>query len=333
MSNTMLNPQLKIIAGPCSIDHNNIEEVLEIGKMEVVNHHGEVKRAIHGTRIVGLKSRTQLAPTTEWVGLDYEVTLRNLAILQSGGTIYDLIIPPSVILAKQAYDETGALPATEVIIPCVQMPVLARVFKGIPLTVWTPAVNQLGGQALEIGLYAKTNGWTVGIKNGKWLGEDQALTEQANYQGQTSMEKTWAGLQSWTLGADTVLIHRGADLPNKGAYRNLPLHELAKRVRQRTKIPMYYDPSHINGPKMRDQIVAETIRAMQIKVDEHTYLYNGLLIEVGTAQSDTDQHINLLELAELARELSKFRELEAPFKKEVSRETQERIRQPMFTTR
>ena len=112
------------------------------------------------------------------------------------------------------------------------------------------------------------------------------------------------------IAPKTVLIQRGCDLPNKGQYRNLPIHQTAKRTKLATPgIELYYDPSHALGPKMRDEIINNTVEAMKLKIDEENYLYDGILIEVGTAKCDTDQHITVKELKELAQKLSEFRDL------------------------
>ena len=71
------------------------------------------------------------------------------------------------------------------------------------------------------------------------------------------MEKTWIGLSHYTgmnepgLEEKLILIHRGVDIYNKGDYRNLPVHQAAKRTKIATKAKLFFDPSHIHGPKLR----------------------------------------------------------------------------------
>jgi hypothetical protein len=47
-----------------------------------------------------------------------------------------------------------------------------------------------------------------------------------------------------------------------------------------------------------------------MKIDDKNYLYDGILIEAGNSETDTEQHITINELKILCKELSKFRELE-----------------------
>ncbi|MBN1916036.1 hypothetical protein JW796_03545 [Candidatus Dojkabacteria bacterium] len=295
----MKNKKLTIIAGPCSIDETNVPEIYEISKLPVA-----------GTRIVGLKSRTALDPKGEGMGIDFEPIMKNLEILWRGGNLNDLLIPPSVEIAEKFHKDTGLIVATEIMLPSIQLPLFeGRIGKG-KLMAWNPAVNQLGWQIIEIGSYARKNRWTIGIKNGKWVGEDISKADSTEYDKQTSLEKTWAGLTEYGgRDNDIVLIHRGVDIAEKGSYRNYPVHNISKRVKQSTRTKLFFDPSHIFGSKKRDQIVEGTIDAMKIKEENGAFLYDGILIEVGTSKTDTDQHITIDELKFLTKELRKFREL------------------------
>jgi hypothetical protein len=62
---------------------------------------------------------------------------------------------------------------------------------------------------------------------------------------------------------------------------------------------------------MRHKIIEETIDAMKL-THADGFLYDGLLMEVGTSPTDTDEHITTKELQYLVTELSAFRELKAP---------------------
>src|SRR5579862_3038764 len=69
LKNMTYNPNynLEIIAGPCSITPENTEEVInEIAKIKLPDG----RRAIFGTRVVGLKSRTALDLSGEGMGID-----------------------------------------------------------------------------------------------------------------------------------------------------------------------------------------------------------------------------------------------------------------------
>ena len=108
------------------------------------------------------------------------------------------------------------------------------------------------------------------------------------------------------------MIQRGCDLPRKGEYRNLPIHHTATRIKLRNQgngVKMFFDPSHAFGPKLRDKIVDLTVEAMKMKINDTEYLYDGILIEVGTAKCDTLQHISVKELVQLTQKLSEFRDL------------------------
>ena len=104
-------------------------------------------------------------------------------------------------------------------------------------------------------------------------------------------------------------------MPRKGEYRNLPIHHTAKRTKLRNQargieVKLFFDPSHSLGPKKRDQIITETVKAMKMKINDQEYLYDGILIEVGTAKCDTDQHITVAELKGLVEQIAEFRELQ-----------------------
>ena len=49
---------------------------------------------------------------------------------------------------------------------------------------------------------------------------------------------------------------------------------------------------------------------MKMKINDREYLYDGILIEVGTAKCDTDQHITVAELKGLVEQIAEFRELQ-----------------------
>jgi 3-deoxy-D-arabino-heptulosonate 7-phosphate (DAHP) synthase len=106
-----------------------------------------------------------------------------------------------------------------------------------------------------------------------------------------------------------AMIHRGVDVAGKGKFRHLPVHDSAEKVKKMTKLKMFFDPSHSFGRFLRDQIVDQTILAMHMKTIEGEYLYDGILIEVGTSITDTEQHITVEELQVLCNEIAKFREI------------------------
>ncbi len=309
----MKNSNLRIIAGPDSLDDYNIQEVYEIGNIKV-----DGKRAIYGTRTVGLKSRTNITATNSddnFMGYDFDAIMKNFNIFGHGGNADDLVPLPTVQMAEQIYAETGMLCATEIMLPAIQLSCIAKSFKFKPFMIWNSAVDQLGWHVRQMAGFADEYGWTVGLKNGKWLGVDYENAEQLDFEGKSPIETVWDGLvSSASLAPETLLIQRGCDLPRKGNYRNLPIHHTAMRTKLRTGKELFFDPSHALGPKLRDEIVGLTVEAMKMKIDEDTYLYDGILIEVGTAKCDTHQHITVGELKDMVERLSEFRTLDSDVK-------------------
>ncbi len=300
------NQNLEIIAGPCSIDLNNFQEVFDIAN--IATKDGP---AVFGTRVVGLKSRTAFDPSGKGMGIDWESLDTLMKNPQAD------VVSPSVRMAEEIVRETNMRVATEIMLPGIQLPqFVGRIPEG-KLLAWNPSVNQLGWQVLESSRIAAENGWSIGLKNGKALGT--TLEEANSTEGKsTPMETTWEGLASFAQGvSEIVFIHRGVDVPEKGDHRNAPVHEAARRVKQRNpQAKMYFDPSHIFGPKMRDTIVDHTLRAMHIK-NEDGFLYDGILLEAGTSTTDTKQHITIPELQGLVVDLSKFRHLRGPTPKGI----------------
>lgn len=310
----MKNPKITIIAGPCSVDDNNIKEIKEISEIEVRSRKGKMQRAVAGTRVVGLKSRTELDLDGVGMGMDYSIYKKNSEILLDGGKISDFEVLPSAVIAKDIADKTNMIIATEIMNPIIQMPSYEGRIKVGKLLPWNPAVNQLGWQIEQMAAFSRENGWHIGIKNGKWIGDHLHTANTEEYPGKTTMEKTWAGMVKYAVGIkqDIILIHRGVDVPGKGNFRNAPVHAIAKRVKKDTKVKLFFDPSHSYGPKMRDNIVEAVVAAMKMKISGDEFLYDGVLIETGTSTTDTDQHITVLELQKLTRELARFRDLVSP---------------------
>lgn len=310
----MKNKPVTIIAGPCSIDESNLNEIYEIGDISIVNRNGVKQKAITGTRIVGLKSRTELDISGKGMGMDYEAYQKNLHILMKGGKIGDFEILPSAVIASKIVKDTGMMIATEVMCPIIQLPSFEKYIPANMFLPWNPAVNQLGWQIEQMAIFARRNNWQVGIKNGKWIGEHLHLADHPDFKGRTTMEKTWSGLVNYVANNKdrVILIHRGVDTPGKGDFRNALVHNLAKRVKRETGAKMFFDPSHSYGPKLRSHIVGAVVEAMKITISPNEYLYDGILIEVGTSITDTGQHISVSELKQLVSVLSGCRDLAVP---------------------
>ncbi len=294
---------ITIIAGPCSVDKNNLNEVDEILSIKI-----NQKKAIAGTRVVGLKSRTILEKSGEGMGMDFDVYMHNCDILINGGNSNDFEDLPSMLMAKKIQEKHNCIIATEIMNPAVQMPQLEKHLKGIVMP-WNPSVNQLGWSELHISKYCERNNWLLGVKNPKDLGETLIDSEINNIAA--PMEKVWKGVASYSNLDDErkVLIHRGVNSEIKSDYRNDLVHKAAMRTKATMNgVKMFFDPSHSCGPKLRDRIVEITIEAMKMKCADGSDLYDGILIEVGTSITDTKQHITVDELKILVNELNKFRE-------------------------
>jgi hypothetical protein len=72
---------------------------------------------------------------------------------------------------------------------------------------------------------------------------------------------------------------------------------------------MFLDLSHAHGPLLRDTITASMVEGMHMKNDDGSYLYDGMLIEVGDSTTDTGQHVTISELKTICEEVAKFRNL------------------------
>lgn len=308
-----------LIVGPCSINENNIQEVLKLSQIQVRNLKGLAQPALFGTRIVGLKSRTAYNPTGQDMGIDFDVLMQNMLILQNGGNVNDFITPPSVNIAREVIRETGMTVGTEVMMPHIQSPIFDREITEGKMLLWSPSVEALGWSILPSAeVVKKRSDWLMGLKNPKWLG---AAADEANVlmAKETSMEKAWKGLVTYATGRgvdprQVVMIQRGVDVPEKGPYRNLPVHKVAERTKASLPdgVRMYFDPSHTLGPKKRDEIVEATIEALLLRDGKNNFIYDGALIEAGNSTTDTDQHLTLDEVEILARELARFRNLRSP---------------------
>ncbi len=304
---------LEIIAGPCSITPENTEEVInEIAKITTPDGN----RAILGTRVVGLKSRTELNLSGEGMGIDSQAIQQAMQLPIEERMKVKI---PSVELAEKIVRETGMVINTEIMIPHIQLPYWEQkeLLQG-KLMIWNPAVNQLGWNLYEMGEFAQKNDWNVGIKHGKFLGKDPLeVANHPEYQGETSLEKVLIGLTTYVpeMREDLIIIHRGVDVPGRGDYRNAITHEIMKRIKN--KIPksnrLYFDPTHSIGPVMRHKIIEEIMKSMKMKMDDGDFLYDGILMEAGSSSPvDLGEHVTIDELKQLVKDLSKFRKLRSP---------------------
>lgn len=296
--NTINNNLCWLFAGHCSTDESNKDEAWEMAAI----------RELFGLRLPGLKSRTSLTPDS--MGMDFPTYQNNLARLLEGAQLQDLETLPSVKLAAQIHEKTGVTITAEIMDPVTQLAQYTRMFPNGGFMPWNPSVNQLGLSLYIMAEHVKKNNWLLGIKNSKCLGGALSEVEVDNPAHESGLEKTWLGLTTYaqSILEKTFLIHRGVDVPENGAYRNYPVHQTAGRVKFNSGCKMLFDPSHIFGPKLRHKIVEESVNALKMQLPDGSYLYDGLLIEVGTSKTDTQQHITLDELNLLIERVGEFRE-------------------------
>ncbi|HSQ97571.1 MAG TPA: hypothetical protein VLL98_02515 [Rickettsiales bacterium] len=243
------------------------------------------------------------------MGLDYEAFIHNINLLTQGESNQKFEDLPSILLAKKIQEKFNCIIATEIMDPSIQMPLLDRCLKGVVMP-WNPAVNQLGWPMMCISKYCEKNNWLLGIKNPKNLGISTEDSEVNNISA--PMEKVWSGVASYSAlpNERKVLIHRGIDCPFRGDFRAALVHKAAIRTKlANPNIKLFFDPSHSYGPKLKDKIVDGTIEALKVKDSNGNFVYDGILIETGTSQTDTYQHITIKELENMVNEIIKFREI------------------------
>lgn len=96
-----------------------------------------------------------------------------------------------------------------------------------------------------------------------------------------------------------VLCHRGFSMgwsPNPLGLRNIPDWEMAMKVREKTRLPMIIDPSHIGG-------TVENV--FRIAKESSQYDFDGLMVEVHPtpkkAKTDAKQQLTVKELDKLLK--------------------------------
>ncbi len=298
---------VEIWGGPCSIDHNNLAEIDQIGQLVLPDG----SPAVVGTRVVGYKSRTELNPTRKGMGVDYEVVDR----ADEDGEIGE--DPQSVLWSRDIIRQTGMDIATEVMLPNIQLAYFARdpqTFRGRVMP-WNPSVMGLGPQIRSMARWARRiDAVALGIKNPKDLGATITGIHNTKAPEAHSLGKVWGGLGTYTEGVlpegKLAFIQRGVNVGSteRGQYRNVPVHTVAMGIRENfPKAKVLFDPSHTYGPQMRDHIHQGTLEAMKIRTRSGRYLYDGALIEVGTSETDTAQHITVPELGDLIHDIHKIR--------------------------
>jgi hypothetical protein len=313
IENMSHRPDLRVIAGPCSFDPENTEQYHQLSEIRVTDEQGRSLPALWGTRVVGAKSRSVLNATGEGMGSD-AAFIEEAIVLQKEGKKPEGI-PPSVTFAEEFCRKTGLLIASEIMLPEIQLPLYESRLPARKFMPWNASVDQLGWHILQMAQYCRENGWYLGIKNGKWLGDvSLEAVSQPEFHDQTSLERTWTGLATWAQGINgrLIMIHRGVDVEGKNEWRGAPVHQVAKKAKAITGADFFYDPNHSNGEKRQKEIGDDIIETMQIKDEAGEFLYSGLLAEAGEAPTDTNQHLTIARLDDVIQELAEFRGLTPP---------------------
>jgi hypothetical protein len=301
----MISSSFEVTAGPCSINELSERELIELASLEV-----EGKKVISNFRAVGLKSRTENDSTGKGMGMDYEVVRHNMQVLARSGSTAGFDMLPSMELAAKIIAQTNMIAASEIMVASVQLPMALQALPKGMFRPWNPSVDQLGWHEMEMAAYAEQGNWDIMLKNGKWLGE--SLEDLRDLDKLTGVEKSWHGLATYAgdVSGHVMFINRGIDIPQKGDYRNLPVHEMAMKAKLFTGKKVLYDPSHTNGPKRRDQIVDDMIFVAGLKMpDTEEFVYDGVMVECLTSETDTLQHITLPELHYALNRISEIRDL------------------------
>jgi 3-deoxy-D-arabino-heptulosonate 7-phosphate (DAHP) synthase len=117
-------------------------------------------------------------------------------------------------------------------------------------------------------------------------------------------ERHWIGIFEHIISTgfpkDRLLIcHRGfcpGKLPNPKKFRNIPDFEMAMRIKEKTGLPMLFDPSHIGGSVKNVIHICEMAKHFN---------FDGCLIEMHPtpekAKTDSHQQLSPEELRELLR--------------------------------
>ncbi len=162
------------------------------------------------------------------------------------------------------------------------------------LMIWIGARNQNHYIQRELGrIAAQSDRITLMIKNQVWHNE-----------------KHWEGIIDHVLEGgvkkeNLMLCHRGfapsAD-NNPHGYRNVPDYDMAMRVKEKTGLPIVFDPSHTGG---------SVEKVLQITHEAEQHAFDGYIIEVHpnpkVALSDSTQQLTWQQYEDLVDVLYKKR--------------------------
>lgn len=176
--------------------------------------------------------------------------------------------------------EADINPATEVLTPEHAQKVMGEVLSIVPnikLLLWIGARNQNHYIQREIArVVAKDKRVSLLVKNQPWVSEDH-----------------WEGIVEHVLEGginkeNLILCHRGftPNGNNHNGYRNVPDYAMAMRIKNKTGLPMIFDPSHTGG-------TAENV--LKIMDEAVGHQFDGVMVEVHpnpkTALTDAKQQL------------------------------------------
>lgn len=344
-----MSESLRIMTGLCQThDRSQFNYLHDLAKLRVTQL-GKLVPAIHGIRFCTIKSRTNLHPTREGMGIDYKTWEQNHQQIRSAINGKELMKPIRKTVARE-WVEQIAVTGMHIGFECIDE-VHAMMFSGIiPAYMglcWTPSVSNLGETAQQIAETVAENRWAMGIKNPKF----PPVYDPEHPENPSDLEKTWTGIVSYALGvggianmSEIILIQRGVvdrdpKLPGENPWRNFPIHKstiMAKQMveqmlatipeEKRPKLIFAYDPSHSNGEKRRDQIVQDSIHVASLRnqdvldhynrLNPEGHVYDMLLIESNDPKaakplSDAGQHITGEEVQNIVDAVAKIRPIQA----------------------
>ena len=176
--------------------------------------------------------------------------------------------------------KAGITPGTEVILPEHARIVIETVLgatKNGRVLIWIGARNQNHFIQREISkIAAQSDRVILMVKNQIWHNE-----------------KHWEGIVEHTLSGgikkeNLFLCHRGfAPIgENPNGYRNVPDYDMAMRIKEKTGLPMIFDPSHTGG---------SIEKVFKIAEEAEKYGFDGYMVEVHPnpkqALSDANQQL------------------------------------------
>jgi chorismate mutase len=185
--------------------------------------------------------------------------------------------------------KAGIHPGTEVILPDHAKRVMDRVLSEVSdtkLLLWIGARNQNHYIQREIAKIAAADKRVyLMVKNQPWVSEDH-----------------WEGIVGHVLDGGIsedrlILCHRGF-IPqgeNPSGYRNMPDFAMAKRIKEKTNLPMIFDPSHAGG---------SVPNVIQLAKEATAHDFHGVIVEVHTnpkeALTDANQQLTWEQFDEVA---------------------------------